>query len=47
MMMIYAVLNIKLKDIVAPSLTRGGHDNKRTIQGRKTFTDNNRILIIR
>ena len=47
MMMIYGVLNINIKDIVTHSLTRRGHNNQITIQLRKTFTDNNRIIIIR
>ena len=47
MMMIYGVLNIKIKDILTPSLTRGGHDNKITTQRRKKCTDNNEIIITR
>ena len=41
MMIIYGVLNIKINDIITILLTRGGHNNKRTIQRRKVFTDNN------
>ena len=47
MMIIYGVFNIKIKYILAPSLTREGHINKRIIQRQKTFTDNNHKLIIR